>query len=135
MTETRPPITAEYSPNGEVPASKAKTADPFDPAALRADGLANVDVERVLTAVPVRRPKRTEFVRVHPDYMLDTLLLERDTGMDKECYLVSPKVQHLVLPELQRTRLFVAITKRGADSVSVADQTPERGQQHRPAGV
>ena len=67
----------------------------------------------MLTAGPVPEPKRTEFVRVHPDYLLDTLILERDTGMDKECYLVSPKVQHLVLPELQRTRLFVAITKRG----------------------
>jgi hypothetical protein len=113
MTHTQP-TTEQLPQNGDRPALEKKPpTDPFDPASLRAEGLANVDVERVLTAVPVRRPKRTEFVRVHPDYMLDTLILERDTGMDRECYLVSPKVQHLVLPELQRTRIFVAITKRG----------------------
>jgi hypothetical protein len=86
--------------------------DPFDPAVLRSEGVANIEVEKVLTAVPVRRPKRTEFFRVHPDHVLDTLVLERDDGMERESYLVAPEVQHLVLPELRRTRLFVAITKR-----------------------
>jgi hypothetical protein len=61
----------------------------------------------------VRKPKRTEFVCVHPDYVLDALLLEREDGLDRECYLVTSGVQHLVLPELRRTRLFVAISKRG----------------------
>ena len=87
--------------------------DPFDPEALRMDPVADVEVERVLTAVPVRKPKRTEFVRVHPDYVVDRLLVERDTGMEKECYLVLPEVQHLVVQELRRTRLHVAITKHG----------------------
>ncbi len=50
---------------------------------------------------------------MHPDYVLDTLFLERDTGMEKECYMVAPEVEHLVLPELRRTRLHVAITKQG----------------------
>jgi hypothetical protein len=103
----------QYSPNGSDPAGDAKTShDPFDPETLRVDTMADIGVERVLTAVPVRRPRRNEFVRVHPDYVLDTLLLERDSGMDKECYLVDGGIQHLVLPELRRTRLFVAITKR-----------------------
>lgn len=65
--------------------------------------------------MPVKKPKRDVFVRVHPDpkYVLDTLLLERDTGMEKESYLVAPEVQPVVLPELRRTRLFVAMSKRG----------------------
>ena len=75
--------------------------------------VADVEVERVLTAVPVRRPKRTEFVRVHPEFVVDRLLVERDTGMEKECYLVTPEVQHLLVQELRRTRLHVAITKQG----------------------
>jgi hypothetical protein len=87
--------------------------DPFDPEALRAGSLADVEVEKVLTAVPVRKPGRTEFVRTHPDHVLDVLLLEISSGLDRDCYLVTPEVQHLVLPELRRTRLFVAITKRG----------------------
>jgi hypothetical protein len=75
--------------------------------------MAEICGEKVLTAVPVRKPKRDEFVRVHPEHVLDTLLLERDTGMERESYLVAPEVQHLVLPDLRRTRLFVAINKRG----------------------
>ncbi|ORA12612.1 hypothetical protein BST16_16845 [Mycobacterium asiaticum DSM 44297] len=118
----QPPASTEpqYSLNGTDPADDAKapadpnaSVDPFDPAALRVGVMADIEVERVLTAVPVRRPKRTEFFRVHPDFVLDTLLLERDSGMDKDSYLVVPELQHLVLPELRRTRLFVAITKRG----------------------
>lgn len=50
---------------------------------------------------------------MHPDFVSDALLLERDDGLDRESYLVTPEVQHLVFPELRRTRLFVAITKRG----------------------
>lgn len=50
---------------------------------------------------------------MHPDYVSDALVLERDDGLDRECFLVAPEVQHLVLPELRRTRLFTAITKRG----------------------
>jgi hypothetical protein len=114
MTETQPPITADpkASTNGKAPAGKAK-ADPFDPETLRLNAGADVNIEKVLTAVPVRKPKRTEFVRVHPDYVQDALVLEREDGLDKECYLVTSDVQHLVLPELRRTRLFTAITKRG----------------------
>lgn len=115
MTETQPPIAAEpqLSPNGKVTTGKAKAADPFDPESLRLNAGTDVNIEKVLTAVPVRKPKRTEFVRVHPDYMSDALVLERDDGLDRECYLVTPEVQHLVLPELRRTRLFVTINKRG----------------------
>ena len=50
--------------------------------------------------MPVRKPGRTEFIRVHPDHVLDVLLLEANSGLDRECYLVAPEVQHLVLPEL-----------------------------------
>ena len=50
---------------------------------------------------------------MHSDYVLDTLILERDSGMEKQSYLVAPEAEHLVLPELRRTRLHLAITKRG----------------------
>jgi hypothetical protein len=113
MKENIPPLTLpQQSPNGEAATAKA-AVDPFDPAALRVSELADVAVEKVLTAVPVRRPKRTEFVRVHPDYVLDTWLLEREGEMDRQIYLVAPGVQHLLLEELRKSRLYVAIDKRG----------------------
>jgi hypothetical protein len=72
--------------------------DPFDAENLRVEAMADVDVEKVLTSIPVRRPKRTEFVRVHPEYVLDTYIVERDTGMDRESYLVATEVMHRRYP-------------------------------------
>jgi hypothetical protein len=97
--------------NGEV----KKQYDPFDPESLRIDAMTDIEVETVMTTVPVRKPDRREFIRVHSDpaYALDTLVLERDTGMDKETYLVTPEIQERVLPELRRVRLFVTMTRKG----------------------
>jgi hypothetical protein len=88
-------------------------ADPFDPDTLRLGSLVDVDVERVLTSVPVRKPNPNEFFRVHPDFVTDTFILERQDGLDREAYLVTPAVQDLVTLQLRRVRLFTVITKRG----------------------
>lgn len=85
----------------ELPAGPDQAAasdagpDPFDPAALRLAGELNVDVQvkRAITAVPVRKPNKGEFVRVHPDptYRLTTFTLEhREDGT--ETYLVAPQL-------------------------------------------
>ena len=99
-------IHAVTGPEGNEP------VDPFDPDALRVNALADVDVEKILTTVPVRRPNRNEFFRVHPEFITDTLVLEREDGMDRETYLVLPELQDLVAHELRRVRLFVVINKR-----------------------
>ena len=83
--------------NGQDP--HTADPDPFAPQTIIINAMADVNVETVLTAVPVRKPKRTEFVRVHPgpDYLVPCMLLmERDTGTDTESYLVTAAVQHLV---------------------------------------
>lgn len=96
-------------------AADSAAYDPFDPASIRVTSLVDIEVEKVLTAVPVRRPKRTEFVRVHPDasYCIDARILERDNGMETAVYLVDEAVAALVAEEIRLTRLFTAITKRG----------------------
>jgi hypothetical protein len=99
--------------NGEAP--PAEPFDPFDPKSLRINSGANADVESVLTTVPVRKPKRVEWFRVHPgdDHVVDTVIVERNTGMDTESYLVLPAVVHLVASELRPVRLFTAMNKIG----------------------
>ena len=49
------------------------TPDPFDPAALRLDQsfADTVGVKKHVTTVPVRKPNRQDFVRVHPDRSTD----------------------------------------------------------------
>ena len=110
------PDQAESPPsmNGKDP--RTADPDPYAPQTIINNAMADVNVETVLTAVPVRKPKRTEFVRVHPspDYLVPSMLLmERDTGMDTETYLVTAAVQHLLSEELKQVRLYTAITKRG----------------------
>jgi hypothetical protein len=105
-----PPTISSAELNGEP---KKPKPDPFDPETLRIGAGAEIGIEKVLTAVPVRKPTRNEWVRVHPDFTVDLFLYERESDMDKESYLVTPEVQHLLASELRPVRLFVAINKRG----------------------
>jgi len=90
-------------------------ADPFDPAALRISGDAEISTEKMLTAVPVRKPKRDEFFRVHAseDYTMDVLVVERDDDLDREVYVVVPRCADAVIEVARRVRLFTCISKRG----------------------
>src|SRR5262245_54251364 len=66
--------------------------NPFDPASLRLsqDFAAGLGVKKALLTVPVRKPDKTWFVRVHPDeaYRLQTCVLELKE--ERETYLVAP---------------------------------------------
>jgi hypothetical protein len=112
---TRPKLAPVQLSDGA--SETADPFDPFDPAALRADTLADVEVEKMLTAVPVRKPARTDFFRVHPEWVFDTYVLEREDGMDRETYIVAPNLIDQLAPELQRVRLFTVINRRGVVSL------------------
>lgn len=88
-------------------------SNPFDLDALRSAPLADLDLERVLTTVPVRKPGRTEFIRVHPspDYVVDSYVLEHESGLDRVVYWVSPGLRGELVKELRPVRLFTCITK------------------------
>jgi hypothetical protein len=89
--------------------------DPFDLESLRLplDAGAVLGVKKLLTRVPVQKPDKTWFVRVHPDpaYRLESALL-RD---DQNTYFIARDL----LPELvteaaiRRCALFTGITRQG----------------------
>lgn len=87
-------------------------ADPFDPAALRVSADMEIATEKVLTAVPVRKPRRDEFFRVHPDeeYTLDVLVVEDPD--DFEPYIVTPACGDAVAEVARKVRLFTCMSKR-----------------------
>jgi hypothetical protein len=71
-------------------------------------------VQKALLRLPVRKPDRHWFVRVHPDpaYQLATSLLElRD---EREYYLVSPAALPGCASEAVPTLLYLAITRLGS---------------------
>jgi len=78
--------------NGAEPANNAINAGTLDFNALRLSQAyeQTAGVEKLLTTVPVRKPNKTEFVRVHPDMHFETMLL--DLKEDRESYLVSPNL-------------------------------------------
>jgi hypothetical protein len=66
------------------------TPNPFDPASLRLgqDYSANLGVKKALVTIPVRKPDKAWFIRVHPaeEYRLPTAMLELKE--EQELYLV-----------------------------------------------
>ena len=90
--------------------------NPFDPAALRldqsfTDGTA---VKKLLTTIPVRKPGRQDFVRVHPDadYRLSPAAII-ELKDDREVYLVTPAVAPDLMGEIVACTIFTAISRQG----------------------
>jgi hypothetical protein len=90
--------------SAELPPGEFENPKTFDIPAPAADFFANLDslritpiragepvVKQVLSTVPVRKPSKEWFFKVHPEYSLDTLLLELKE--DSETFLVSPALQ------------------------------------------
>ena len=90
--------------------------DPFDPAALRLDQsyADTVGVKKLLTTVPVRKPGRQDFVRVHPDpgYRLTPAAII-EVKEDREVYLVIPDMAQALPGEFSTATLFTAISRQG----------------------
>ena len=104
-------LSSEDMVPGEEP---LRDADPFDPAALRIDpAFEAVAVKPVIVAVPVRKPKRQEFVRVHPDerYRLETAVIE--LAEERETYLVAPALLEALADEVKLVRLYLAVPRGG----------------------
>jgi hypothetical protein len=96
--------------------NRETTPDPFNPAALRLDQsyADTVGVKKLLTTVPVRKPNRQEFVRVHPDlsYRL-TPAATIEVKEDREVYLVTPNMAQALPGEFSTVTLFTTINRQG----------------------
>jgi hypothetical protein len=68
--------------------------DPFNPARLRLsqDFASTIGVKKVLSTMPVRKPSKESFFRVHPDeaYRVQTAVIELKE--ERETYLVDPQL-------------------------------------------
>lgn len=100
---------------GVPPESGPPDPDPFNPASLRIQPGTSITTEQVITSVPVRRPKRDEFFRVHPDpgYQLDCLVVERDSERDRDIFVVPPEYREPLVEVARPVRLFTCMSRRG----------------------
>jgi hypothetical protein len=93
--------------------------DPFDPANLRLgqDFTHTAGTKKLLTKVPVRKPHKHDFVRVHRDqnYRLEVALIE--LGDERDMYILDPSTAR-ALPHLwMRAVLFTTINRQGVISL------------------
>jgi hypothetical protein len=107
-------MSYEQNVNDQTP---GEGLDPFDPASLRLsqDFSAQLGVKKALLTIPVRKPDKAWFVRVHPsgDYRLDTAVVELKE--EREIYLVNPDLRHELAAEatFSPRTLFTAANRQG----------------------
>lgn len=91
----------------------------FDPSHLRLSQnfSETVGVKKALVTVPVRKPNRQDFIRVHPssDYRLETAVLELKE--ERETYLVDPILWTELPSELVPKVLFTTMNRQGVLSL------------------
>ena len=114
MATNTPPKPDAASRNGDR--MKETSFDPFDPVNLRLDPeyLKTGGVKKLLTTVPVRKPNKQDFIRVHPepDYRLcDVAIIE--LREERESYLVLPSYAQQVDPMLfSHCNLYLSINRQ-----------------------
>jgi len=89
-------------------------ANPFDPSKLRLSQQfsESTGVRKLVTTIPVRKPNKQDFVRVHPnpEFRLETAVLELKE--DRETFLVSPELWPELPNELTPKVLFTTINRQ-----------------------
>lgn len=89
--------------------------NPFDPSRFRVVASSDLGgvARKVITHIPVAKPSKQQFVRVHPgvENQMECCLLKLDT--DQRPYLVAPEVSHLIGIDIKSVCLRLAIDRQG----------------------
>jgi len=72
-----------------------------------------IGVKKQISTIPIRKPGRQDFIRVHPDesYRLQTAILELKE--DRENYLISPDLWHELPGEVTPKILYTTVNRQG----------------------
>jgi hypothetical protein len=111
------PKLVEVPPVDETPADSngAAAPDPFNAAALRLPPSfeQTAGVKKMITTVPVRKPNRQEWIRVHPgeDRRGDFATIHLKQG--DEYYLIVPTMIESLRNELTLVTIYTAINRAG----------------------
>ena len=106
-------MSSEHSPsNSADPVSTEYKPPDFSKFALSQNFGAQIKVTKRLITVPVRKPSKTQWFQIHPEYKLDVLLLKYgDRGDDY--YLIEPSLADQLIDLAQAFKLVVAVDRQG----------------------
>src|SRR3954453_13497767 len=97
-------------------AALPSNADPFSPEALRLsqDFVGLVGVKKELTTLPVRKPNKQSWFRVHPapEYRLSPLGVI-NLKDDNECYVVTPALATALANDMTNVTLYTVVDRFG----------------------
>jgi hypothetical protein len=100
----------------EIEANTAKFFDDLEAIRLSPEDTAGLGSKKILTTVPVRRPKKQEYFRCHPDsgMTLTAMLFTNDD--DGEAYFVAPNMRSAgaLANSVKPTLLQLTILRAGA---------------------
>ncbi len=103
--QEEPPISKEEPPAASQPTD-------FSQFAFSQNFGSQIKVIKRLTTVPVRKPSKTQWFQIHPEYKLDVLLLKYgDRGDDY--YLIEPSLADQLIDLAQAFKLVVAVDRQG----------------------
>ena len=106
-------------------------ADPFSPDALRLsqDFVGLVGVKKELTTVPIRKPGKQSWFRVHPgpEYRLSPLGVI-NLKDDNEIYVVAPAVATALSNEMTNVTLYTVVDRFGIASLWPVPLPPSDGK-------
>jgi len=102
-------------PKLEVANEPMAAPDPFNVAALRLPPSfeQTAGVRKQLTTVPVRKPHRQEWIRVHPDEAYRGDFATIHLKQDGEYYLVAPALLETLRNELTLVTIYTVINRAG----------------------
>src|SRR5262245_54340440 len=95
--------------------SNAGPADPFDPASLRLEAavLSSLGTKKHITTIPVKKPNKQAFIRVHPDEKFRLLTSIIEMKESNENFLVARELRDALVAEVDVATLFTAMDRQG----------------------
>ena len=107
-------LTLEIPKSPEAPRVAMESID-LDSLKIPQNYAESAAVTKVLATIPIRKPSRQEFIRVHPIWRLDTLVLEMKG--EGETYLLAPSLRKELESEIVPKALFTTINRDGVVAV------------------
>jgi hypothetical protein len=111
------PYPNEAPPGDQVETATAAPAsnDPFNLDNLRLDQsfVEAAGVKKLLRTVPVRKPNKQEYLRVHPSPMYRGNFAVIELKDDRETYLLTPSIAKELPGEFVMVTLYTAINRQG----------------------
>jgi hypothetical protein len=97
------------------PPSEQAPLNPFDPERLRIslDHTDGVGVKKIINTIPVRKPDKQDYIRVHTDETFRLAVAVIDLRADRETFLVVPDIVRDIPGEYAMVTIFTCITRAG----------------------